>query len=331
MKYTGGTLTSPPPTVFPLKDEILDNKSFFVVCGAKSSKSYCNARNIVGDLDGNDVVTIEKCDSDLYSSESCEIVDAYGIPGTPSASHNFDNTRAYRKRGNVHDMAKSTYDSDDWVIAEIGNASTPGNRDDDNCPVANTCSDGKIGVWLSDDDFSCCKPNPLCGNVCEDTYCSCTVEGKNELGILNNDKKCMEVKNAISTGPSPAPTPSPAPDTGTCKSHLFCVGKCSDEPCDDECNLSGTLPNGGDCCRYASSSLPLCPHPEDDVDILDKCITNPSCEEECYGTKCPLNPPDQGGTNPSSPGKGGKGVPPAKGGKGVSPSKKTTRLRRVRK
>ena len=319
VKYTGGNLNSPTPVVFPLKNEILDDKSFFVICGAESSETYCNARNIVGDLNGGDVVTVEKCVDKVYSSESCDIVDAYGIPGASDPKHHFYNTRAYRKRGNVHDVAKSTYNGDDWVIAEIGNDSTPGNRDDDICPVANTCSDGEIGIWLSDDNFSCCKPNPLCGNVCEDTYCSCTVEGKNELGILNNDKKCVEVKNAISTGPSPAP------DTGTCEKNWFCNGKCSDEPC-DECEALGT---GGDCCRHASSSLQLCPYPEDDVDILSKCIPNSLCSDVCYGSKCPL--PNQGGTSPSSPGKGGKGAPPAKGGKRVSPSKKTTRLRRVRK
>jgi len=268
----------------------------------------------------------------VYSSQSCDIVDVYGIPGTPSDTHHFDNTRAYRKRGNVHDVAKSTYDSDDWVIAEIGKTSTPGNRDDDNCPVANTCSDGEIGIWLSDDDFSCCKPNPLCGNVCEDTYCSCTVEGKNEFGILNEKRECVEVKDPILTGPSPDPTPSPAPGPGTCNPNPFCSEKCSDVPC-EECILVGKLSNGGDCCRYASSSLQLCPYPVDSVPEPNECIPNTTCEEKvCAGEKCPLSP-DQGGTSPSSPTKGGKGAPPAKGGKGVppSPSKKTTRLRRVRK
>ena len=293
MKYTGGTLTSPPPTVFPLKDEILDNKSFFVVCGAKSSKSYCNARNIVGDLDGNDVVTIEKCDSDLYSSESCEIVDAYGIPGVSDPKHHFYDTRAYRKRGNVHDMAKSTYDSDDWVIAEIGNASTPGNRDDDNCPVANTCSDGKIGVWLSDDDFSCCKPNPLCGNVCEDTYCSCFIDESGMNGILNENSECVAVNDPIPMVPTAAPNAAADTLIQSCENvNPFCPKKCSDEPC-DECDYFGKLSNGSNgeeaCCRYACNSLKLCPHPEaEDNGVSDKnCIPNPLCKDMCVGEQCP--------------------------------------------
>ncbi|GFH54767.1 hypothetical protein CTEN210_11243 [Chaetoceros tenuissimus] len=333
VKYTGGSLSSPTPTVFPLKDETLDGNSFFVICGAKSNefKTYCNDNNAVGDLNGGDVVTIEKCVGDEYSRESCEIVDAYGIPGASSSAHHFYDTRAYRKRGNVHDVAKSTYDGDDWVIAEIGTTSTPGNRDDDNCPVANTCSEGEIGIWLSDDDFSCCKPNPLCGNVCEDTYCSCSVEGKNELGILNKDKKCVEVKDAIPTGPSPVPTPAPAPGADTCElKNQFCVGKCSDDACETACEEVGKLSTGGDCCRYRHMDLPLCPYPEDDDDDKkNKCFKNAFCPDVCAGEKCPVSP-DQGGNSPSSPTKGG-GAPPAKGGKGVSPSKKTTRLRRVRK
>jgi hypothetical protein len=84
----------------------------------------------IKDLDGDDVVTIEKCVEDV-----CNVVDVYGIPNYSSddlKQHDFTDGRAYRLQGPTHDIPKQTWKKNDWVIVKPldGEDTTPGNRND---------------------------------------------------------------------------------------------------------------------------------------------------------------------------------------------------------
>lgn len=85
----------------------------------------------IEDLDGNDVVAIEKCVDNV-----CNVVDVYGIPNYGSdddlKKHDFTDGRAYRLQGPVHDSPKQTWVKNDWVIVKPlkGNKTTRASRND---------------------------------------------------------------------------------------------------------------------------------------------------------------------------------------------------------
>ena len=105
------------------------------VIGSKGLKSGyyivpVSSNDDIKDLDGDDVITIEKCVEDV-----CDVVDVYGIPNHSSddlKKHDFTDGRAYRLQGPTHDTPKGIWDRRDWVIVKPldGEDTTPGNRDD---------------------------------------------------------------------------------------------------------------------------------------------------------------------------------------------------------